>query len=64
MRLPEWILEQIRSLGHELINRPEDFTGNLTVNSFKGGVTNLNFGVSFKPFNENGELQELRQKTE
>lgn len=49
MKLPDWIVEQLRLLGAELIRHPERFTGNVRVNSFEGGVTNLNVEVSMKP---------------
>ena len=48
MKLPEFIVEQLRRLGAELIRRPEKFTGNVTVNSFEGGITNLNVEISVK----------------
>lgn len=53
MKLPEFILNQLRQLGAELIRHPEKFTGNVTVNSFEGGVTNLNVAISVKV--RNGE---------
>ena len=48
MKLPEWILDQLRRVGADLIRHPEKFTGNVKVNSFEGGVTNLNVEISVK----------------
>lgn len=48
MKLPDFIVEQLRRLGADLIRHPEKFTGNVTVNSFEGGVTNLNIAISVK----------------
>lgn len=55
MRIPSWLIDQVRQLGRELTARPENFTGNVSVNALEGGITNLNFTISFRPFpSENG----------
>ena len=54
MKLPEFILDQLRRLGADLIRHPEKFTGNVKVNSFEGGVTNLNVEISVKV--KNGDV--------
>lgn len=52
MKLSELdVIEQLKRLGGQLIKHPERFTGNVTINSFEGGVTNLNVAISLKVSN-------------
>lgn len=41
MRLPEWVLREIANL-------PEQFTGNIKVNCFMGGIANITYERSIK----------------
>ena len=48
MKLPEWVLDQLRRAGADLIRHPEQFSGNVTLNSLEGGITHLNIAISVK----------------
>ena len=52
MKVPEWVVDQIRRIGCDMMRHPEKFTGGLQINAVEGGITNMNIEISFRPDKE------------
>lgn len=57
MKVPEFVIEILREIGHEMVNHPEKFSGKFRVNSMQGGVTHINVEISYRKLEIGKELQ-------